>query len=216
MIYHNYKILEINGVDHTKYGKCLMVYANPVTKKSLSFEFSSVVDKRTIKFLFPFKYLQELQRIANTLDYWSPCDSWYIKERIYDDRIKMYGPLYEHVNLNLDRLDMIDSDEDVIPNLNDGEDSFHESLIPNIGYKFRRIIEDWEKEMEKPNTEYGYDKDAGPADMVDWGFYDEKTFFSWLFDDNTISDSSELTDEQAEAYDNFLLELENEGLSSIK
>jgi len=216
MIYHNYKILEINGVDHTKYGKCLMVYANPITKKSLSFEFSSVVDKRTIKFLFPFKYLQELQRIANTLDYWSPCDSWYIKERIYDDRIKMYGPLYEHVNLNLDRLDMIDSDEDVIPNLNDGEDSFHESLIPNIGYKFRRIIEDWEKEMEKPNTEYGYDKDAGPADMVDWGFYDEKTFFSWLFDDNTISDSSELTDEQAEAYDNFLLELENEGLSSIK
>jgi len=216
MIYHNYKILEINGVDHTKYGKCLMVYANPITKKSLSFEFSSVVDKRTIKFLFPFKYLQELQRIANTLDYWSPCDSWYIKERIYDDRIKMYGPLYEHVNLNLDRLDMIDSDEDVIPNLNDGEDSFHESLIPNIGYKFRRIIEDWEKEMEKPNTEYGYDKDAGPADMVDWGFYDEKTFFSWLFDDNTISDSSELTDEQAEAYDNFLLELENEGLSSVK
>ena len=177
MIYHNYKILEINGVDHTKYGKCLMVYANPITKKSLSFEFSSVVDKRTIKFLFPFKYLQELQRIANTLDYWSPCDSWYIKERIYDDRIKMYGPLYEHVNLNLDRLDMIDSDEDVIPNLNDGEDSFHESLIPNIGYKFRRIIEDWEKEMEKPNTEYGYDKDAGPADMVDWGFYDEKDFF---------------------------------------
>lgn len=216
MIYHNYKILEINGVDHTKYGKCLMVYANPITKKSLSFEFSSVVDKRTIKFLFPFKYLQELQRIANTLDYWSPCDSWYIKERIYDDRIKTYGPLYEHVNLNLDRLDMIDSDEDVIPILNDGEDSFHESLIPNIGYKFRRIIEDWEKEMEKPNTEYGYDKDAGPADMVDWGFYDEKTFFSWLFDDNTISDSSELTDEQAEAYDNFLLELENEGLSSIK
>lgn len=216
MIYHNYKILEINGVDHTKYGKCLMVYANPITKKFSSFEFSSVVDKRTIKFLFPFKYLQELQRIANTLDYWSPCDNWYIKKRFYDDRIKMYGPLYEHVNLDLDQLDMIDCDEDVIPNLNDGEESSQESLIPNIGYKFRKIIEDWEKEMEKPNTEYGYDKDAGPADMVDWGFYDEKTFFSWLFDDNTISDSSELTEAQEEAYDNFLLELENEGLSSIK
>lgn len=216
MIYHNYKILEINGVDHTKYGKCLMAYANPITKKSSSFEFSSVVDKRTIKFLFPFKYLQELQRIANTLDYWSPSDCWYIKKRIYDNRIKMYGPLYEHVNLDLDRLDMIDGDEDVIPNLNDGEESSQESLIPNIGYKFRKIVEDWEKEMEKPNTEYGYDKDAGPADMVDWGFYEEKAFFQWLFDDNTISDSSGLTEEQEEAYDNFLLELENEGLSSVK
>ena len=216
MIYHNYKILEINGVDHTKYGKCLMVYANPITKKSSSFEFSSVVDKSTIKFLFPFKYLQELQRIANTLDYWSPSDCWYIKKRIYDNRIKMYGPLYEHVNLDLDRLDMIDGDEDVIPNLNDGEESSQESLIPNIGYKFRKIVEDWEKEMEKPNTEYGYDKDAGPADMVDWGFYEEKAFFQWLFDDNTISDSAGLTEEQEEAYDNFLLELENEGLSSVK
>ena len=214
MIYHNYKILEINGVDHTKYGKCLMVYANPIIRRSSSFEFSPVVDKRTIKFLFPFKYLQELQRIANTLDYWSPCDSWYIKERVYDNRINKYGPIYEHVNLDLDRLDMIDGDD--IPNLNDGEESPRESIIPNIEYKFRKIIEDWEKEIENPNTEYGYDKGAGPADLIDWGFYDEETFFSWLFDDDTISDSSGLTEEQEEAYDNFLLELENEGLSSVK
>lgn len=214
MIYNNYKILEINGVDHTKYGKCLMVYANPIIRRSSSFEFSPVVDKRTIKFLFPFKYLQELQRIANTLDYWSPCDSWYIKERVYDNRINKYGPIYEHVNLDLDRLDMIDGDD--IPNLNDGEESPRESIIPNIEYKFRKIIEDWEKEIENPNTEYGYDKGAGPADLIDWGFYDEETFFSWLFDDDTISDSSGLTEEQEEAYDNFLLELENEGLSSVK
>ena len=78
-----------------------------------------------------------------------------------------------------------------------------------------KIIGDWEKETEKHNTEYGYDKDAGPADFVDWEYSEKKGFFSWLFNDDTINDYSDLTDKQEEAYDDFLFELDKEGLSPI-
>lgn len=213
MIFHDYKIIEIKEINHSKYGKCLMVYANPITKKEQTFEFSSIVDSRTIKFLFPFKYLQELQRIANKLLYWSPSDNWYLKERIYDNRINKYGPIYVHQDLEIERLDMMDSDD--IPDLDDGKEITQESIIPDIGYKFRKIIGDWEKETEKHNTEYGYDKDAGPADFVDWEYSEKKGFFSWLFNDDTINDYSDLTDKQEEAYDDFLFELDKEGLSPI-
>ena len=210
MIYHNYKILEIKGADHNKYGKCLMVYANPVTKKATSFEFSTIVDKRTIKFLFPFKYLQELQRIANTFDYWTPCEDWYVKNRIYDGRIKKYVPIYEHVNLELDRLDMLDGDDDT-PNLNDGDESSQNSIIPNIEYKWSKLIEDWESEIEKPDTEYGYNRGGGPAEFVDNECSEKDGFFSWLFDNDTISDASELTEEQDEAYSALIEELTKRG-----
>ena len=215
MIYHDYKIIEIKGINHSKYGNCLMVYANPITKKEQTFEFSSIVDTRTIKFLFPFKYLRELQRIANTLEYWSPSDTWYLKERTYDNRQKMYGPIYVHQDLEIERLDMMDDDVE-IPNLNDGKEATQETIIPDIEYKFRKIIGDWERETEKQDTEYGYDKDAGPADFVDWECSEKKGFFSWLFDDDAINDYSDLTDKQEEAYDDFLLELDQEGLSPIR
>lgn len=217
MIYHNYKILEIKEICHSTYGTCIMVLANPVKLKDKTFEFSTIIDKRTIKFLFPFRYLQELLRIANTSEYWSPSDDWYIKERIYDHKINMYGPIYVHMNLDLDMINGVDIDDD-IPILNDASATSKKSIIPNIEFKFMKIIEDWEKEIEKPETDYGYNKEGGPGVFLECEYSEKNGFFSWLFDDDKInvSFSSELTEEQEEAYDNFLMELDKEGLSPIK
>ena len=83
MIYNNYKILEIKGVNHSKYGNCLMAYANPVTRKEQTYEFNPTIDKRSFEFLLSSRFLDELQTIANTLDFWTPDENMSILSYIH-------------------------------------------------------------------------------------------------------------------------------------
>jgi hypothetical protein len=194
-----------------------MAYANPVTRKEQTYEFNPTIDKRSFKFLLSSRFLDELQTIANTLDFWTPDENMYLKERIYDGNISLYCPIYIHMALEWD---LLDEDGDYVDdplNVENGNDFGKQSLIPNLSYKWKKIIADWEDEIKNPDSEWGYDKDGGPADWVEAECEGKEGFLAWLFGDNSIESTSDLTEEQNEVYENFMFdELDKEGLSPSK
>lgn len=210
MVYQEFRILEIKGVYHSEYGKCIMVYANPIEKKENSIQFVTTIDKNTFKFLFQNKYLDELLQISKEKDFWTPDVNYYLKERFFDDESGYHCPIYVHIDLDLDNIGLLEDDYEGV-DINDDSSSQQESLIPNLTEKWKKVVRDWETMVADSNTDWDYKEDGDPAEYFGNECYENGRLFSWLFEDESIQSDEDLTEEQYEAFQSFISELENDG-----
>lgn len=95
-----YKILDIRDATDSKFGKILLVKANPITESDWgTMSFTPYVCNDTQFFFFPMNMLHRMVQIAQTEEYWEPVISQFIKKNVYDEDIQRMRIVFRHNSL---------------------------------------------------------------------------------------------------------------------
>lgn len=186
-----YFILEVKGIEDSRFGECAAIKANPIQEiKMGTYSSQSVTPYEcsdTVTFFFPDDeyILEPILRLARTQTPWIPDISHFNKERIFDENSQKYVEIYRHL-------------------------SFFGEMPSPIGNS-QPIRVSREKQYILSQQYQDYMRRYYQFDPIDLQEYvgrlrdNDPNFFAWLFDDNRLRGYSEweLDEEYQEAWNNF-------------
>lgn len=186
-----FQIMNIKGVDDTRYGSIVLVEANPVETNSLGMRFvTQHICSSTESFFFPDDddIIQPLVSIARGGGLWTPNMADFSAENIHNADSNRIIKVYRHKSFWSDDYDM---------SLNSGA---RPELIANKHYKANQLKEQYYRNgWYESMSLYDYVFSLAVGDDVE-------DFFSWLFDDPSLAGFSlaSLSLAQTESFDDFM------------
>lgn len=182
-----YFILEIKGVYDSRFGDCVVVYANPLQKIGMGLSYTPYINEDTVAFFFPDddSIIQPIVRSARAQQPFEPDFDYFKEETIFNENTRKRMPIFRH-------LSFYDKSHTIVGNTKPLRISPVKVNILNSQYS----------DYMRQNYQW---------DPIDLQVYvgrlaeNDSNFFAWLFDDSSLRGCQEweLDDEYREAWDNF-------------